>query len=151
MTIDSPIGRKIRPKMLRATAPVERVTEKALAAAGVQRVARTIGARDGAPVLEDGSVLDVANVIWCTGYRTALGWIDIPIFDSEGEPMQKRGVVETMPGLYFVGRFFQYAFTSLLIGGVGRDAGYVVKHLVRRATAPSRSTSADVSRVSPSV
>jgi putative flavoprotein involved in K+ transport len=151
LTIDSPIGRRIRPKMLRATAPVERVTEKALAATGVQRVARMVGARDGAPVLEDGSVLDVANVIWCTGYRTALGWIDIPIFDSEGEPMQTRGVVETVPGLYFVGRFFQYAFSSFLIGGVGRDAGYVVKQLVRRATATNRSTSRDVSRVSPSV
>jgi putative flavoprotein involved in K+ transport len=148
MTIDSPIGRRIRPKMLRATAPVERVTEKALAAAGVRRVARTIGARAGAPILEDGSVLDVTNVIWCTGYRTDLGWIDLPIFDSEGEPLQKRGIVESMPGLYFVGRFFQYAFTSILIGGVGRDAGYVVEQLVRRATAPSRRAAADISRVS---
>jgi putative flavoprotein involved in K+ transport len=60
-------------------------------------------------------------------------------------------VVETVPGLYFVGRFFQYAFSSFLIGGVGRDAGYVVKQLVRRATATNRSTSRDVSRVSPSV
>lgn len=148
MTIDTPIGRKIRPKMLRATAPVERVTEKALAAAGVQRVARTIGARAGAPLLEDGGVLDVANVIWCTGYRTDLGWIDLPIFDSEGEPLQKRGIVESMPGLYFVGRFFQYAFTSIFIGGVGRDAGYVVEQLVRRATAPNRRAASDMTRVS---
>jgi putative flavoprotein involved in K+ transport len=151
LTIDTPIGRKIRPKMLHATAPVERVTEKALAAAGVQRVARTIGARAGAPLLEDGNVLDVANLIWCTGYRTDLGWIDLPIFDVEGEPLQKRGVVGTMPGLYFVGRFFQYAFSSLLIGGVGRDAGYIAKQIVKRTTAPSRSTSRDVGRVSPSV
>src|SRR5688500_2475785 len=151
MTIDSPIGRRIRPKMLRATAPVERVTEKALAAAGVQRVARTIGARAGAPVLEDGSVLDVANVIWCTGYRTDLGWIDLPIFDDEGEPLQKRGVVETMPGLYFVGCLIQYAFTSILIGGVGRDAGYIAKQIAKRATATDRSMSREVGRVSPSV
>ena len=151
LTIDSPIGRRIRPKMLRATAPVERVTEKALAAAGVRHVARTVGARDGAPVLEDGSVLDVANVVWCTGYRTALGWIDIPIFDSEGEPMQKRGVVENVPGLYFVGRFFQYAFSSLLIGGVGRDAGYIANQIAKGATARNPSTSRDVGRVSPSL
>lgn len=151
LTISTPIGRRIRPKMLHATAPVERVTEKALAAAGVQRVARTVGARDGAPVLEDGSVLDVANVIWCTGYRTDLGWIDLPIFDSEGEPLQKRGVAETMPGLYFVGRFFQYAFSSLLIGGVGRDAGYIAKQIVKRVAATNRSTSTEVSHVSPSV
>ena len=90
----------------------------------------------------------MSRTSWCTGYRTDLGWIDLPIFDSEGEPLQKRGVVESMPGLYFVGRFFQYAFTSILIGGVGRDAGYVVEQLVLRATAPSRRASADMSRVS---
>jgi putative flavoprotein involved in K+ transport len=148
LTIDTPMGRKMRPKMLQSTAPVERVTEKALAAAGVQRAARTIGARGGAPLLEDGNVVDVANVIWCTGYRSDLGWIDLPIFDGDGEPLQTRGVVETAPGLYFVGRWFQYAFTSLLIGGVGRDAGYIAKQIVKRVAATSRSTSTDMSRVS---
>ncbi len=148
LTIDTPIGRKVRSKMLHAKAPVERLSEKALAAAGVERVARTIGARNGAPVLEDERVLDVANVIWCTGYQTALRWIDLPIFDEHGEPRQTRGIVESVPGLYFVGRFFQYAFTSLLIGGVGRDAAYIAKQITARATARGRSPSGDVSRVS---
>ena len=148
LTIDTPIGRKVRSKMLHAKAPVERVTEKALAAAGVERVARTIGSRDGRPQLEDGQVLDVANVVWCTGYRTALQWIDLPIFDEDGEPKQTRGVVDGMPGLYFVGRFFQYAFTSLFIGGVGRDAGYIAKQIAARANALGDSPASDVSRVS---
>jgi putative flavoprotein involved in K+ transport len=43
--------------------------------------------------------------------------------------MHERGVVESEPGLYFVGRFFQLAFTSSLIGGVGRDAEYIARHL----------------------
>jgi putative flavoprotein involved in K+ transport len=147
LTIDTPIGRKVRSKMLHANAPVERVTEKALAAAGVERVARTTGTRDGAPLLEDGRVLDIANVIWCTGYKTALQWIDLPIFDGDGEPLQKRGVVETMPGLYFVGRFFQYAFTSFVIGGVGRDAGYIARQIVARVTAHHGKRSVDASRL----
>jgi putative flavoprotein involved in K+ transport len=36
------------------------------------------------------------------------------------------------PGLYFVGLAFQYAFASMLVGGVGRDAAYVVEHLAPR-------------------
>jgi putative flavoprotein involved in K+ transport len=147
LTIDTPIGRKARSKMLHASSPVERITEKALAAAGVERVARTVGVRGGSPLLEDGRVLDIANVVWCTGYRTALEWIELPIFDEEGEPKQTRGVVESAPGLYFVGRFFQYAFTSLLIGGVGRDAAYIAKQIELRATSPRRSPSTDLRRV----
>lgn len=150
LTIDTPVGRKARSKMLHASAPVERITEKALAAAGVERVARTIGVRDGSPLLEDGQVVDVANVVWCTGFRTALEWIDLPIFDEEGEPRQTRGVVAGAPGLYFVGRFFQYAFTSLLIGGVGRDAAYIARQIEAGATSRDRSPSSDVGRLSKS-
>src|SRR5688500_13956643 len=134
--------------MLRATAPVERVTEKALAAAGVQRPARTIGARAGAPLLEDGNVGDVASGSWCTGYRTDLGWTGLPILDGGGRRRQTRGGVAPAPGLYLLGRWFQYAFTSLLIGGVGRAAGYSAKQIVKRVAATSRSTSTDMSRVS---
>ena len=57
--------------------PLIRVKPKDLAAAGVERVARTAGVRDGRPVLEDGRVMDVENVIWCTGYRQDLG-VDRP-------------------------------------------------------------------------
>ncbi|HBH58038.1 MAG TPA: portal protein, partial [Arthrobacter bacterium] len=40
-------------------------------------------------------------------------------------------VVPEIPGLYFVGMPFQYALTSGLVGGVGRDAEYVVGQLLR--------------------
>ena len=88
---------------------------------------------DGKPVLEDGRVLDVTNVIWCTGFRHDLSWIDLPIFGEDGEPMHERGVATNEPGLYFVGLPFQYAASSDVLPGVGRDARYVVKHLVARA------------------
>ena len=106
-----------------------------LAAADVERVPRTTGVRDGRLVVGD-DVLDVKNVIWCTGFRPNFSWIDLPIFDREEqpkEPVHVRGVVPDEPGLYFVGLFFLYAMTSGLFTGVGRDAEYVVDHLTSTA------------------
>jgi putative flavoprotein involved in K+ transport len=132
LTTRTPIGRKVRPKALTIAAPLERVRPKELAAAGIERVPRTAGVRDGFPTLEDGRVMEVSNVIWCTGFQPDFGWIDLPVFGESGEPMHERGVVESEPGLYFVGRFFQFAFTSWLIGGVGRDAEHIAQHLASR-------------------
>jgi putative flavoprotein involved in K+ transport len=110
--------------------PLARVKPADLQAAGVERVyPRTVGVRDGLPLLEDGRILDVTNVIWCTGFRPDYGWIDLPVFDDDGEPRHERGVVESESGLYFVGLFFQSAATSSLVGGVGRDAAYIAKEI----------------------
>jgi putative flavoprotein involved in K+ transport len=130
LTVGTPIGRKVRSKLLNAAGPLERVRPKELAAAGVERVPRTVGARDGAPELEDGRVVHVSNVIWCTGFRADFGWIDLSVFDEDGEPVHERGVVDDEPGLYFVGRFFLYGLTSSLIGGVGRDAEHIANRIV---------------------
>lgn len=132
LTVDTPIGRRIRPRALRTAAPLERVRPKDIAAAGIERVPRTLGVVDGLPILEDGRIVDAANVIWCTGFRPDFGWIDLPVFDEDGEPMHERGVVVSRPGLYFIGRFFLSAFTSSLLGGVGRDAGYIVEQISSR-------------------
>ncbi len=47
-----------------------------------KRVARVVGARDGLPVLDDGSVLDVGTVIWGTGLHHGLEWIELPVIGS---------------------------------------------------------------------
>jgi putative flavoprotein involved in K+ transport len=109
-----------------------RVKPKQLVAAGIERVPKTVGVSGGLPVLEDGRVLDVANVIWCTGFRHDLSWIDLPIFGEDGELLHDRGVVTSEPGLYFVGLFFQYSAASNVIPGVPRDAKYVVERLLER-------------------
>jgi putative flavoprotein involved in K+ transport len=129
LSVDNPVGRRLRPKLLTAAAPLARVRRGDLAAAGVERVPRTAGTRDGLPLLEDGRVLEVANVVWCTGFRHDFGWIDLPVFDDDGEPRHDRGVVADQPGLYFVGLFFLSSVTSALVGGVGRDAGHVAAKL----------------------
>ena len=105
----------------------------------IERVPRTVGAREGRPELEDGRVLDVANVIWCTGFRADFGWVALPVFDDDGEPVHDRGVVAAAPGLYFVGRPFLYGFTSSLIGGVGRDAEHIARHIASAGSTQLRS------------
>lgn len=133
LTIRTPLGRKARPKVLAKGAPLIRVKPKDLAAAGVQRVARVVGVRDGKPVLEDGRILDVANVIWCGGFHPGFDWIDLPVFGEQGQVLHRGGVVESQPGLYFVGLAFLYAMSSSMIHGVGRDAARIVKAIETRA------------------
>jgi putative flavoprotein involved in K+ transport len=140
LTMDTPLGRKVRPNMLHHAAPLIRATPDVLAAAGVQRVARASGARAGRPMLDDGRVLDVSNVIWCTGYHPGFSWIDLPVFESNGQPRHNRGVVRDEPGLYFVGLNFLYAMSSTMIHGVGRDADHVAGVIARRVRAGSTTT-----------
>jgi putative flavoprotein involved in K+ transport len=86
-------------------------------------------------VLAGGRVLEVTNVIWCTGYGKDVSWIDVDVTGEDGWPEQTLGAVESSPGLYFVGLPFLYSFASMLIGGVGRDAKRVADHIVERAGA----------------
>jgi putative flavoprotein involved in K+ transport len=139
LTVNTPIGRRARPKILSRGAPVIRVKPRELAAAGVERVPRMIGVRDGLPLLEDDRTLDAANVIWCTGYHPGFSWIDLPVFGFEG-PIHHRGVVQSEPGLYFVGLEFLYAMSSVMVHGVGRDAEHIVKHISSRVPAVSPAT-----------
>jgi putative flavoprotein involved in K+ transport len=134
LTERTPMGRKAQGGVRAHGGPLIRPTREDLLAAGVERVeARTVGVRDGKPLLADGQVLDVTNVVWCTGFGKDLSWIQIPVAGSDGWPAQSRGVVASSPGLYFVGLPFLYAFSSMLVGGVGRDADYVAAHIARRA------------------
>jgi putative flavoprotein involved in K+ transport len=129
LTVRTSAGRKLRSTLLSGGHPLARVKPKDLAAAGVERVPRTVGVRGGLPVVEDGRVMDVSNVIWCTGFRREFGWIDLPVFGEDGLPVHDRGVVGAEPGLYFVGLPFLSALTSSLVGGVGRDAEHIAKHI----------------------
>jgi putative flavoprotein involved in K+ transport len=135
LTIRTPMGRKARPRMLTKGHPLIRVKNQHLAAAGVQRVPRMTGVREGRPLLEDGRALEVANVIWCTGYHPGFTWLDLPVFGSDGEPSQVGGVVDSEPGLYFVGLAFLFAMSSSMIHGVGRDARRIVKTIAARLRA----------------
>jgi putative flavoprotein involved in K+ transport len=135
LTERTPPGRRVR-EHVRAhhSGPLVRVKLADLNAAGVQRVPRTAGVRDGSPLLDDGRVLDVANVIWCTGFRPRLDWIDLPVCDEHGRVRHERGIVPSVPGIAFVGQEFQYALASAMIQGAGRDAAYVAARIAGPTT-----------------
>jgi len=127
LSLGTPIGRKVRPKLLVGASPLVRVKPKDLINAGVERVGRVAGVRNGLPLLADNCTLEVANVIWCTGYEPGFSWIDLPVFGEDGKPMHERGVVHRVPGMYFVGLHFLYAMSSATLVGVARDAEYIAK------------------------
>ena len=134
LTKDTPMGRK-RAAVASMAAPLIRTKSKDLSQAGVERVARVRGLKDGMPQLEDGRVLDVSNVVWSTGFNPGFSWIDLPVFDAAGAPIHRRGVVDGTPGLYFVGLNFLYAMSSTMIHAAARDAEYVAKAVERRVRA----------------
>lgn len=141
LTIRTPMGKRMRAQIRGGSggAPLLRVRLPDLEAAGVERhEARTVGVKDGKPVLGDGTVLDVRNIVWCTGYRRDYSWIGAPVVGADGWPDEVRGVSPTVPGLYFLGIPFSYAFTSMLVAGAGRDAQYVVDRIAERVGAASR-------------
>ncbi len=139
LTLDTPIGRRMHARIgEHGAAPVVRVRPADLARAGVERVARVAGVRDGRPVLADGRVVDVDTVVWCTGFRPAFDWIRLPVIAASGLPRHVRGSVPDAPGLSFVGLPFQTGFLSPLVGGVGADADEVVGAVARRLGAVDR-------------
>jgi putative flavoprotein involved in K+ transport len=133
LTVNTPIGRKARQGVLARGTPLIRVKRGDLIAAGIERAPRVVGVRQGLPLLDDGRVLQVANIVWCTGFHPAFDWIDLPIFDDDGLPQHRSGVVERAPGVYFVGLPFLHSMSSSMINGVGRDAERLVKEIRARA------------------
>jgi putative flavoprotein involved in K+ transport len=131
LTTKTPIGRKARPKWISTGEPLIRVKPRDLAAAGVERVPRVTGVQSGLPQLEDGRSVEVTNVVWCTGFQPGFSWIDLPVLGPQ-EPLHRRGVVESEPGLYFIGLKFLYSVSSEQIQGVGRDAGYIAGKIAAR-------------------
>ena len=135
LTVDTPIGRRARPSIISKGGAADS-REAGRSRRGRRRSAspRVTGVRDGKPLLEDGRVLDVANVIWCTGFHPGLSWIDLPnpVYGADGEPIHERGIVPDEPGLYFVGLHFLYSLSSTMIHGVARDAERIAETIQAR-------------------
>ena len=142
LTVGTPIGRRVRRRMFTQGAPLIRVKPQHLAAAGIQRVPKMRGVIDGLPVLEDVGALEVANVIWCTGFGNGLSWIKLPIFETNGEPRHQSGVASDEPGLYFVGLHFLHSFSSTMIHGIARDAKRIADMIQSRTAGSAVSNAA---------
>jgi putative flavoprotein involved in K+ transport len=140
ITRRTPIGRREMNEIRFHGGPMLRVKREDLEGRGVERVlSRVAGSRDGRPLLDDGRAVDVTNVVWCTGFRQVFDWTDLPVFGSDGWPKEYRGVVDESPGLFFCGLSFQYAFSSMVLPGVGRDAAYLAARIAARAGDGARS------------
>ena len=136
LTRRTPMGRKEMKEVRAHGGPMLRVKRDDLAARGVVRLTdRVTGVRDGRPVVGD-RPLDVASVVWATGFRQVFDWIHAPLVGADGWPVEMRGVVEDLPGLFFCGLCFQYSFSSMVLPGVGRDADFVAERIVERAARP---------------
>lgn len=137
LTLDTPMGRKLAPAIRAGhAAPRARVRPKDLKRAGVERTfSRVEGVQDGMPIIVDGTVLDVTNVVWCTGFRNRFDWIHLPVTGPDGYPLHERGVSTVIPGLSFMGLPFLYSLSSMLVGGVGRDAAYLGDRIAVRIRA----------------
>ena len=144
LTVDTPLGRKMKHEIRWGGGPLIRVKRADLEAAGVELVLeRTVGVENGMPVLADGRVVEVANVVWCTGFRNDWNWIRFELpREDDGYPAQTRGV-SSVPGLYFVGMPFLHSFSSMLVLGAGRDGERVAKHIASRVAQRGPAESAE--------
>jgi putative flavoprotein involved in K+ transport len=137
LTVDTSPGRWIvrRAKEFSGGHPVVGVTSEDLLQADIQREPRVMSVSNGQPILEGERVLNVTNIIWSTGFVRDYRWIKLPIFDTKGDPIHHRGVVQGEPGLYFVGLPYQSSLLSGLVAGAGADAKYIVKQITLPARA----------------
>jgi putative flavoprotein involved in K+ transport len=63
----------------------------------------------------------ISTVLWTTGYRQDLGWIEPSITDEMGFARQSRGVT-AVPGLFLIGSLWQHDQASATLFGLPRDA-----------------------------
>lgn len=132
LTTATPAGRRVAASFGTRGAPLIRISMSQVTAAGVTCVPRITHVVEGEPATDEGTVRSVDTVIWATGFRPDLSWLPYLKVDKVGVPLTQRGVVAEIPGLYFMGLPFQYALTSGLIGGAGRDAAYIVDKITER-------------------
>jgi putative flavoprotein involved in K+ transport len=119
-TVESPFGRRLQHRdTLIGSSPRELRRRY-----GIALKPRAVAASGRTVTFEDGTKLEVAAVIWATGYRPDYSWIVLPIFDEQGLPRHRRGLTE-FPGLYFLGLTWQWTRGSALIGWVKDDAEFI--------------------------
>jgi putative flavoprotein involved in K+ transport len=73
----------------------------------------------------------ISTLIWATGFRRDYRWLQVPVFDADGELIHARGVTPS-EGLYALGLRFQHTRKSSFIDGVGADAEYIARQIAAR-------------------
>jgi len=83
-----------------------------------------------APLTLDLKSGEIRTILWATGFRPDLSWLDVPVLDHKGRVRHDGGVVASAPGLYLIGTPFLRRRRSSFIHGAGYDAEDLSEHLV---------------------
>jgi putative flavoprotein involved in K+ transport len=125
------IGRRLKE---RDTIPRRDLRDDRLRKAGIELVPRLTALAGMAATFAGGHALEIAAVVWSTGYRDDASWLHIEgVADARGAFVHSHGI-SAVPGLYFVGRPWQTSMGSALVTGVGRDAEAIVARLASTLT-----------------
>jgi putative flavoprotein involved in K+ transport len=71
---------------------------------------------------------EINTVVWATGFRPDLSWVELPVFDGSGRLRHDGGVVDA-PGVYFLGGTFLRRRRSSFIHGAEADTADLAEHL----------------------
>jgi putative flavoprotein involved in K+ transport len=132
-TAESRIGRRMAGRDTLIGSTPRRLRERH----NVELHGRALSADGSAIRFEDETEVDVAGIVWATGFRVDHSWIDAPVFDDAGRVLHQRGVTEA-PGLYLLGLSWQHTRGSALLGWVKDDAAYIAEQVA--AFRPSHAT-----------
>jgi putative flavoprotein involved in K+ transport len=80
---------------------------------------------------------EIRSIIWATGFRPDLSWLDVPVFNRKSQLIHDGGVT-AWPGLYVIGMPFLRRRKSSLIDGAAADAQDLTAHLAGYFASPSR-------------
>lgn len=82
----------------------------------------------GPPLFLDLRSGEISAIVWATGYRADVSWLDVPVLDRKGRIAHHEGVTAA-PGLYVLGMPFLRQRRSTFIIGGGADAAVLAEHL----------------------
>lgn len=84
----------------------------------------------GAPLTLDLNGEEITTIVWATGFRPDLSWVDLPVFDAAGHLRHDGGVVVDAPGVYSLGATFLRRRRSSFLHGSVDDTRDLADHLV---------------------
>ena len=148
-TLDNPIGRKAAHGIRHHGLPLDRVRPADLARRrrrtrpGPNRWRQATGCRCSRMAGSSRPPMSCGPLASGSDHE----WIHLPITGPDGWPRQTRGVVTDVPRLFFIGLPFMYAGASALLGGVGRDAAYLVDRMARQAAEVRSSPDREIAAV----
>jgi putative flavoprotein involved in K+ transport len=80
---------------------------------------------------------EIRTILWATGYRPELAWLELPVLNPRGRLIHDGGVTR-FPGLYLMGMPFLRRRKSTLIDGARADAAELAAHLAGHLDAVAR-------------